>query len=95
MTPEQLASVIFDQACIRAGFKGGYIAETLKVGEPLVSKWRDPDYTQLPTIGQVFALGPEFLRCFKKEQEKYYGWPKAALVELVEAFGSLAEEMSA
>ena len=91
MSPEMLTSVLFDQACLRFGKKNLWIATTLGVSESLVSRWRNPDHREGPSLAQVIALGEEFQRAFKKEQEKYHGWGRKALMDVIEAVGELAE----
>jgi hypothetical protein len=91
MTPEMLASVLFDKACIRAGKKNLWIASTLDVSESLVSRWRKVEHREVPSLVQVLSLGEDFQRAFKKEQEVYHGWARKALIDLVGAMGELAE----
>ena len=91
MTPEMQASVVFDMACIRFGQKNQAIALTAGVSESLVSRWRNPEHREVPSLSQVVALGPEFQRLFAREQSKFYGFGKRALLDLVEAVGELAE----
>lgn len=94
MTPEIRASVLFDMACIRFGEKNSTLAAMCGVSESLVSRWRKPNQRELPSIGQVFALGSEFLRLFKAEQSKCFGWGTTALMDVVKAVGELAEEIA-
>ncbi len=94
MTPEMKASVLFDMACIRFGEKNLTLALTCGVSESLVIRWRNPHQRELPSIGQVFALGPEFLRLFKAEQSRHFKWGTTALLDVVKAVGELAEEIA-
>lgn len=91
---------MFDLAVIRRDVKGDWIAVTLtekgfRVSEAMVSKWRSPDYTELPTYAHIVALGPEFERAYSKSVSQVNGWGRIALMDVVSALGDLAEEMSA
>jgi hypothetical protein len=100
ITPLEKASVIFDMAAIRCGFKGDYIATALTasgyaVNEGKVSKWRSAAYTELPTYAHIAALGQDFERAFCQAAREVNGWGRLALLDVVKAIGDLAEEMSA
>lgn len=97
MTPEMGASVVYDMALLRmwgAG-AGKQVALALGVSESLVSRWRKPEYRELPSIGQIAAHGPEFVFVYLKEQRKFYGFGKRTILELLAMVGDVAEEMSA
>jgi hypothetical protein len=90
MTPNQIASVVFDLAAIRFGEKDEALALTLGVSRSLVSRWRSPEHREVPSLAQVMTLGPEFQRLFVKELSKFHGFGRLALLDLVESLGELA-----
>lgn len=90
MTPEMVASVVFDAAAIRFGQKNAALAITLGVSESLISRWRNPEHREVPSLVQVIALGADFQRLFVKEQSKFYGFGRKALLDLVDAVGELS-----
>jgi hypothetical protein len=94
MTPDQQAAVVFDMSCIRMWGNGAgkQVALRLQVSESLVSRWRSADYRELPSIGQVAALGPDFIRLLQKEQGKFYGFSRQALLDLIAVVEDLARE---
>jgi hypothetical protein len=99
MTPLQKASLVFDLAIVRRDVKGDWIATTLteagfRVNNAMVSKWRSPDYTELPTYAHIVALGPEFERAYAKAISQVNKWSRVALMDVVAALGDLAEELS-
>lgn len=96
MTPEMQLSVVFDMACIRmwgAG-AGKQVALSLGVSASLVSRWRSPDQRELPSTVQLVALGPDFLRIYNREQAKFYGFDKRALMDLLQSAAELAQAAS-
>jgi len=98
MTPSMVASVVYDKAVIRSGLKALAISEMLRVAEcpaseSLISRWRNPTQRESPSLVQLCAHGPEFLRLFKRELEVYHGWGRLALLDVVNALGDLAEAM--
>lgn len=94
MSSAQIASVVFDMACIRFGEKDESLALTLGVSRSLVSRWRSPEHREVPSLAQVVALGPEFQRLFLKELSKFHGFGRLALLDLVESLGELAEAVN-
>jgi hypothetical protein len=70
-------------------------AQGFRVSKSLVSRWRSPEYAELPTYAHVVALGPDFERAYSKSVSQMNGWGRVALMDVVQALGDLAEEMSA
>lgn len=96
MTPAMQMAVVFDMSCIRmwgAG-AGKQVALSLTVTPSLVSRWRNAEHRELPSLYQLIALGPDFLRIYNREQAKFYGFDKQALVELLQLAGELAQAAS-
>lgn len=94
MSPNQIASVVFDMAAMRFGEKDESLALTLGVSRSLVSRWRSPEHREVPSLAQVMTLGPEFQRIFIKELSKFHGFGRLALMDLVESLGELAEAVN-
>lgn len=96
MTPEMQASVVLDMACLRMWGTGAgkQVALITGVSESLVSRWRNPDQRELPSIGQVATLGADFIRIYQKEQRKFYGFGRQALLDLLAVVEDLAQEVA-
>lgn len=100
MTPQQVSAVVYDMAAIRFGLKNLAIAHILKeagcpASESLISKWRNPNYTESPSMMQLCAHGVEFQRLLQKEWSKFHGFGRLALLDAVTALGELAEALEA
>ena len=91
MTPTQIASVIFDMACIRFGEKDEALAITVGVSRSMVTRWRDLDAREVPNTAQIAALGEDFNRIYGKVRNRFYGFGKRALIDLLDSVGELAE----
>ena len=79
-------------AVIKRDVKNQWIALELaskgfRVGEPLVSKWRDPDADELPTYAHIVALGIDFEHAYFKALSKVNGWGRIALIQVAESLG--------
>lgn len=105
MTPEMLLSVNFDMAVTamasrlnrsdpRESWKNLAIALRLGVSESLVSKWRNKADRELPSQLQIIALGSDFVREYNRAQAILYGFPRKALLELLQLAGELAQAAS-
>lgn len=86
----QVASELFDEACIRAGLTNDFISQELEVNDGLVSKWRKPHHKELPNIGQLIRLGPVFMNAMSKVIGFRFGARRAAMVALLSAVADLA-----
>lgn len=96
LSPRELASVFFDQACVWFDEKNAALALTISeatgspVSESVVGKWRKQHERELPNYAQVLALGPVFLRLLKKAEDRHFGWSRQALMDVAAALGELA-----
>jgi hypothetical protein len=66
-------------------------AQGFRVSKSLVSRWRSPEYAELPTYAHVVALGPDFERVYSRVVRKANGWGRVALLDLLDAAGDVAE----
>jgi hypothetical protein len=98
MSPRQLASVLFDMACIAYGQKNEALALTITeqmgdtVSGSLVGRWRSAEAREIPSTAQILALGPEFGRLYQKAHTKHFGWGRRALLDLAAALGEVASQ---
>lgn len=90
MTPEMVASVVFDMACIAFGAKNQALALVLGVNESRISRWRNVHESDVPSTAQVIALGPEFERVYNKQHSMFRGFGRRALLDMVDALGLVA-----
>jgi hypothetical protein len=87
-------------ACLKREATNEWIAAQLtgkgyRVSASLASRWRLPQYAELPNYAHIVALGPDFERAYAKVVRDVNGWGRLALLDMVMALGDLAEEMSA
>ena len=95
MTPEMLAAVCFDEACIAAGLSNKEIAAACGIAsDSLVTRWRNHAHRELPTLVQLHKLGPEFMRLWFRGYSRRHGWGQKALLDLAEGLGAVALAMN-
>lgn len=89
----ELASVLFDMACIRFDQKNEALALTISevtgstVSASLVGRWRKAHEREVPNEAQLLALGSEFNRIHQRLKSDHFGWGRSALLDLVDALG--------
>jgi hypothetical protein len=93
MTPQQLASVCFDEAVIRAGLTNQGIAADLDVNESIVGRWRNVNARETPSLFYLTKLGPDFLRLLYRGFSRRCGWGKKALLDIARAVEDAAVEV--
>ena len=93
MSPQQLASVCFDEAVISAGFTNKEIAAALDVNESIVGRWRNVDARETPSLFYVAKLGPDFIRLLHRGFSRRCGFGRKALLDLAQAVGELAAQV--
>ena len=84
------AAAIFSEAIAAAGFSQKEIALHLEVSESLVSRWCSPNYSEAPTVTQLFQLPPRFHLQWHRAMNRHFGFGRAALARLLEAVGDVA-----
>lgn len=90
MSPEMLVSVCFDEAAIAAGLSNKAIAAAVGIAsDSMVTRWRNPEAKDCPSLVQVLKLGPDFARLMYRGFSRRYGWQRKALLDLVEALGDV------
>jgi hypothetical protein len=91
LSPEMLVSVCFDEAVIAAGLSNKEIAATVGIAsDSLVTRWRNVETKDCPSLVQVIKLGPDFCRLMYRGFSRRYGWGAKALIDLGKAVGELA-----
>jgi hypothetical protein len=91
MSEEMLVSVTFDEACIRAGLSNKAIAATCGLAsDSMVTRWRNHETKDCPSLVQILKLGPDFCRLMYRGFSRRYGWGSKALLDLGRAVGELA-----
>lgn len=94
MTAEMLVSVTFDEACIRAGLSNKAVASTVGISsDSMVTRWRNPETKDCPSLVQILKLGPDFSRLMYRGLSRRYGWGQKALLDLGRAVGELAQHV--
>jgi hypothetical protein len=94
MTPQQIASVCFDESVIGAGLTNKEIAAALDVNESIVGRWRNVDARETPSLFYVLKLGPDFTRLLFRGFSRRYGWGQKSLLDVVGALGDLVVTVS-
>lgn len=85
-----VAAQIFHDALDISGITSKFVAQHLEVSESLVSRWRNPAYRELPSLGQLVQLPLSFQIGLLKAWNRKFGLGRALLREFLDAVGSLA-----
>jgi hypothetical protein len=97
----ELSSVCFDEACNAMGWAldKQVQAELAKVriviSTSVIARWRNPHAKESPSLAVCAALGSEFMRVMKRSYGRRFGWGRVALLDALNAFGEVVEEMEA
>lgn len=87
-----VSAELFDAALNdpRANLTNKEVAHLVGVSESLVQKWRTPSARTCPSFVQLLRLPPAFHLALHRSMNRRFGFGRAALVDLLEAVGSLA-----
>lgn len=87
---ERLAATLLDEAIERAGLTNKEVAHLCGVSVSLVEKWRSTEARGCPSFVQMLLLPPAFHLELHRAMNRTFGFGRAALVQLLDAAGSLA-----
>jgi hypothetical protein len=97
LSDQELAAICLDEACIRMGWSDDKTAAEemsqlgVTVSQSMVQKWRSQNARECPNQIQLTRLGPAFMRRLQKSYAIRGQWAKAALLDIAESLGELAE----
>lgn len=89
-TSEHLAAALLDEAMENAGLTNKEVAHLCDVSVSLVEKWRSTEARGCPSFVQMLCLPPAFHLELQRAMNRRFGFGRAALMQLLEAAGSLA-----
>lgn len=86
----ELAAALFDEALTRAQLTNKDVAHLLGVSVSMVEKMRSTEARGCPSFAQMLRLPPAFHIEMHRAMNRRFGFGRRALLDLMEAAGTLA-----